>query len=126
MIISTGDNLVLVWWMDVGLCSAALQALRKQHRAVSTKTLAMLSTFLNSLSMTSRARALEELLAGDIVELTMGHLADAGPDQIQFGVESFEQFLGSALGRERLCAPGLVDQLMKWIAKWFAEVRVVF
>ncbi len=119
--ISVGAHALVL--MAAGLCQAALQALRRQITTVSGRTLALLHTFFKGLSSKSQSSAMTVLVAGDVVELAMAHLADAGSDNIQCGVHMLEHFRADSRGRERLCAPRVVDQLMKWIAKWLAEVR---
>jgi hypothetical protein len=92
-------------------------------RLVRTNLLGMLVQFMESLSGDSlQSAAVARLVAGGAVELTMGHMADAGQDELVCGIQLFEHFLSDDHGREKMNAPAARDQLVKWIAKWLPKV----
>jgi hypothetical protein len=108
-----------------GLCQAALHALGKQDIDVRRAVLWMLYSFLGALDEHRQRPAMAVLVGGDVVELTLGHLADAGRDDVSGGVAFLCVYLNDPGARERMCTPGSVNQLINWIAKWLLEVREV-
>ncbi len=114
----------LCFEVAAGLCEAALQALRKGLKAVERAVLCMLVRFTQALDGSSLTEAMGVLVAGNIVKLTMDHMAKAGPDMVVCGTALFKHFFDDPVGRERLCVPGTMAQMMKWIAKWCAKVRI--
>jgi hypothetical protein len=105
-----------------GLCQAAVEALRKQNRDVGDKVLAMFSTFCASLSKESLSAAIAVLVEAGAVELTVGHMTEAGLEIPVYGLQVYSYYIHDPGARDRMCAPGVVDQLMKWFAKWLPEV----
>lgn len=77
-----------------------------------------------SLPSRDQPAALAQLLAGNAVELTVGHMTEAGLDMkwLDDRLDIFHFFLDDAEGRERLCKRTLADQLMKWFAIALPEV----
>jgi hypothetical protein len=106
-----------------GLCQAAAEGLRKQNRDVSWTVLAMLFTFFECLSTQSCPVAMAVLVEGGAVELTVGHMTEAGLDIQDSGVQMCAHYFSDPRAVERMCAPGMVDRLMKWVPTWLAEVR---
>ncbi len=116
---------MLVLWAAAGLCQAAVEALRKQNRDVGDKVLAMFSTFFTSLSKGSHSAAMAVLVEGGAVELTVGHMTGAGLDIPVCLLQVYLYYIHDPGARDRMCAPGVKDQLMKWFGKWLPKVRRV-
>jgi hypothetical protein len=85
----------------------------------------LLFTFLQCPSAQSYPAAMAVLLEGGAVELTVGHMTEAGLDIPGFGIEMFHHFLKDPPGRNRVSAPGVVSPLMKWTAEWLPKVRLL-
>ncbi len=85
----------------------------------------MLVTFIKSLPRDSFHAAIATVVAADVVELTMGHMGDAGQDELICGIKFVELFLTDHDGQERLSMPETREQLMKWLAKWLPEVCLI-
>ncbi len=57
------------------------------------------------------------------MEVVMSHMTNAGQDELYFGVTVFTHFLSDPQGREKLCDPAMVDQMITWVLRCFSEVR---
>jgi hypothetical protein len=115
------DNFALA----AGFCQAALQALKKPIKEVHGRVLSVLNMFFGRLRPASASlqEALAELVAGDLVEATVRHISEAGQDMQECGVTLLLRFAHDLQAVKRLSAPGIVDLLLKWAAKWLLKVR---
>jgi hypothetical protein len=82
-----------------------------------------LVTFYNALPEHSHPAATTLLVAADGVELIVGHMGDVRDDDLVFAVPLFRQFFDDPQARERLSAPQLVVQMLKWLKECFSKVR---
>ncbi len=105
-----------------GLCQAAVKAARSENRFTRERVLLMVSPFIDVLSPDLRQAAMATFIAGDIVELAVGHIVEAAPSGHGCLGGLLYRFSGEPQGRERLSSKGVVDQLLLWVAKWLAEV----
>ncbi len=87
-----------------------------------TQILGNLMSFIMCLSAEKFPAAMAVLVPGGIVELTMGQMAKAGQSELLVGLTLFKYLSMDPAAQERLCKPGMVDQLTGWIAKWLPEV----
>jgi hypothetical protein len=85
----------------------------------------MLISVMPCLSDQNLSAAMSVLVPGGFVELTMGHMAKAGPGEFLGGFTLFDYFTNDPGARERLCKPEMVDQLTPWVVKWLKEVRPI-
>jgi hypothetical protein len=106
-----------------GLCQAAVQALKKQDKDVTGKVLAMLFVFFECLSIQSRPAAMAMLVEAGAVEITVGHIIEAGLDIPRSGLEMCVSYMNNPGALDRMCAPGMVEQLMTWFATRLPVVR---
>jgi hypothetical protein len=106
-----------------GLCEAAVEALRRDSSDVTGRVLAMLFIFFRRLPRESRTAAMAVLVAGGAVELTVAYMAEVGLDIPKWGLEMLMYYTDDPCARERMCAPGMVDQIIKWFARWLPPVR---
>lgn len=81
-----------------------------QPPEVREQVLWMLYRFCMCLSNRSREAAMAVLLEGNVVELTMGNMADI---RLHFGLDLFEYFFEDPGARARICVPAVADQLIK-------------
>ncbi len=79
--------------------------------------------FLPSMSEHCLPAAMAELVRGGVVELTVELMTAGELDMFACGLVLVPQYVKDALGQQTMCAPRLVDQLVKWIAKWIKKVR---
>ncbi len=106
------------------MCKAILPALKCQIKGTQASMYDMLFHFTMYLSAAKSApAALEVLLNGGALELTMGHMANAGPDEVEAAVGLLTQFSRHPFGHERMSKKGMLDQLIHCFAKWSFEVR---
>ncbi len=122
------QHLCSLVWNDIktlaaGFCQAAVHILRKPGKRMHTRLFGMLMSFLPCLTPRNAPAAMAVLVPGGIVELTMGHMGEAGQNELMAGLTLFKNLSEDPGARERLCMPGMVDQLASWIAKWLREVR---
>jgi hypothetical protein len=82
----------------------------------------VLCDFHNNLSPHLRSAAVAVLVAGNAVELTLD-LMEAEVDVPNNGVAMFAIFLADPEGQKRMCEPGAVNQLIRWIARRLLKVR---
>jgi hypothetical protein len=108
--------------LPAGLCDAAIQALKTPLESVQGKILHTLAGIIPQLSGHCLHAAMDTLVAGDVVEFTVGHIARAGPDMLGCGILLFRLFLTAPQGRERMCRPETVQLLMQWLVTWLQEV----
>jgi hypothetical protein len=99
--------------------------MRKQMTSVSGRVLTMLYVFFETLCKDSHPAAMAVLVEGGAVELTVGHVAEAGLDIPRLGLEMFCLYVKDPAARDRMSAPQVVNQLIQWIAKWLPEVRTL-
>jgi hypothetical protein len=99
--------------------------LRKRDKAMHMQMLVNLMSFILCLSGQDLLTALAVLVPGGIVEITMGQMANAEKGEMLVGVTLFRYLAKEPGAWERLCKPGMVDQLIKWIAKWLPQVRAL-
>jgi hypothetical protein len=109
-------------WLSAGLCRAALLPLKAAFKGIREKMQCILVLFLEKLSDQSRSVAVAVLVAGNAVESTVRYMAEEGLDVDGFGLRLLLQFISSSVGRQRLFADGVADQLLKGIAKWLLQV----
>jgi hypothetical protein len=109
-----------------GLCKAILPALKCHIKGTQTSMFNMLSYFAMFLSDDSAPAALAVLLNGGVLELTMAHMANAGPEEVQAAQVLFIWFSNHPFGLERMSKKGMVDQLTQWVAKWLLRCGVSF
>ncbi len=108
---------------NAGLCKAVLPALKSQIKGTHGSMTEMLYHFIKALPPKSLAPALTVLLNGGLLELTMGHIANAGPDEIQYAVGLFGFMARHPFAQEDLAKKAMLEQLTQWVAKWLVEVR---
>jgi hypothetical protein len=53
----------------------------------------------------------------------MAHMADAEADEVRCAIGLFEHIVRHPDGRDELERPIMMDQLIRWIARWLLEVR---
>ncbi len=116
--------------MVAGLCHAALHALAHRPQKTHDIVLRILDRFIPAITPPHNHEeayfaAMAVLVPGQYVELTMRHMAQAGPDMLTCGLALFKYCLSDAAARERLCCPRTMDQLMNWLVKWLPQVRRV-
>jgi hypothetical protein len=86
----------------------------------------MLYVFLRSLSPNSRRAAVAELVEGNVVELALAYMVQAGVNVHQHvPLSLLPLLLDDAVGRERILAHTNVSQLIKAVANLLLEVRDV-
>jgi hypothetical protein len=81
----------------------------------------MLVNFLGHLSTIFYAKALAVLVEGNVVEFTVGHIVKTGVKSS--GAVVLPCFWVLFEGQKRMCAPGVMDQLIAWIAESLQSVR---
>lgn len=113
-----------------GLCQAALHILKDGAKSKHAETLRIVWRFIMAVvppigSHQTYSAAMALLVSGGCVELTVAHVAEAGPDMLIFGVRLFNHFLRDSRAQERMCAPRMVDSIMKWLSKGLSQVRNV-
>ncbi len=107
--------------LPAGFCQAALHALgllTDERESV----FVMLINFCQALSSHLLPAAQAELVAENAVELTVRAMAEADDTGMSY-VAIFFLVVLDPPARERMCAPGTVDRLIKWAAKWLLKVR---
>jgi hypothetical protein len=107
------------------LLPAALQALRTEPKGVGGKVIIMLIQFFTSFPSQRHPAAMAVLVPGDAVELTVRYMVETGPDMHPSVVDLMLDFMDDTRGKERMCVPGLVNQLVKGFAKWLPKVRII-
>ncbi len=105
------------------MCKVVVPALKSQVRGTHESVLRMLSGFLSCLSTQTEGAAMKLLVSGGLLELTMAHMADAGPEEIHCAQMLFNNFLKHPDGRDELSKKAIMDQFTQWCAKWLTEVR---
>jgi hypothetical protein len=112
-----------VFLAAAGLCKAILPALKNNIKGTQASMLDMLHHFAKSLSDRSHPQAMGVLLSGGLLEITMAHMANAGPDEVLCGTSLFQQMSRHPWGQEGMSKKGMVDQMIHCFAKWLSEVR---
>ncbi len=107
--------------LGAGLCGALLRPLVFDNQDLHEAVLSMLVNFLCCLSPRSYVTALAVLVDGNVVELTMGHLMKTGV--MRSGLVMLSKFWVLPEGQKRMCAPGVMDKLIAWIAESLQSVR---
>ncbi len=105
-----------------GLSGAAVSALRNGTIEVQGRVLHMLFCFLISLEKPVQPDEIAVLLAGGVVEIAVGYMAE-GPlleDHSPQAILLF--FLGHPQSGVRMCGDDLVAPLMKGISRWLLQV----
>jgi hypothetical protein len=110
-----------------GVCRAAVQAIKRHSKGGHEydEVLCILSQLLRYLSIHLRPAALAMLTAGDAVDLIVRHSAEEGLDVEGYGLNVMMLFMTDVAARKRMCARGVVEELLKGIAKWPLEVCVM-
>jgi hypothetical protein len=83
----------------------------------------ILGSFFENLSNQSLSAAVVVLVGGDVVESTVRYMAEDGLDEDGYGQRMLLLFMENPMSQKRMFAPGVVDQLLKGIAKWLLQVR---
>jgi hypothetical protein len=114
-----------VFGLAAGFCQAALHAwgLLTDHNRKAV--FSMLIVFLKALSPHLLPAAQAELVAENAVELTVRTMVEADTSDQSYTAVYFLVSL-DPLAREKMCAPGVVGQQIKWAAKWLLKVRKAF
>jgi hypothetical protein len=81
----------------------------------------MLVILVDALSPHLCPAAKAELVAGNAVELTVQAMVEADYPHTSY-VTMLRMFSLDPAAKERMLAPGIVDQQMKWAAKWLLKV----
>jgi hypothetical protein len=106
--------------LGAGLCEALRRAIKFDDWHLHEDVLSMLVNFLGCLSPSFYDRALAVLVDRNIVELTVGHIMKTVGTSS--GLVMLPRFWVLAEGRKRMCAPGVMDQLIAWIAESLQSV----
>jgi hypothetical protein len=107
--------------LDAGLCKTLLRAFEFDNWNLHEFVLIVLVTFLRCLSPRFYATALAVLVEGNVVELIVGHIMKTGVTRS--GSMLLPRFWVLAVGQKRMCAPGVMDQLIAGIAESLQSVR---
>jgi hypothetical protein len=105
-----------------GLCKAILPALKSQIKGTHASMLDMLHHFTASLSDTAFPPAMGGLVSGGLLEITIAHMANVGPDEVLCGTSLFSQMSRHPWGQEGMSKKGMVDQIIQCVARWLSEV----
>lgn len=110
-----------------GLCQAALNILRSGANSKHAGMVRIVWRFISFISPLNRpprkSAAMAVLVSGGFVELAVAHMVEAGPDMLKPGVGLLKHFMKDPRARERICAPRMMDSVMKWFTNQFAQVR---
>ncbi len=107
------------------MCKAILPALKANIKGTKASMLDMLHHFARSLSDKSHSQAMGVLLSGGLLEITMAHMADAGPDEILCGTHLFYQLSRHPQGQEGMSKKSMVYQMIQCFTRWLSEVRYI-
>jgi hypothetical protein len=107
--------------LAAGFCQAALQALRFVTRDMQKEVVGMLVVFSDVLAPHLVPAAEADLLAGNAMELVVQAMVQEDHPHQNYVTMLVSLSLNPA-AEERMCAPGIVDQQMKWVAKWLLKV----
>lgn len=111
--------------MAAGICQVALQAMGRGTKDLSKRVFIMIFLLFQSLSYRSERAATKELVAGDIVKLSVRYMVEAGTDMHLSVVRMMLNFLGEPRGKEQASAPEVRDQLLKGLAEWLRQVCLI-
>jgi hypothetical protein len=100
---------------------AAVRAVGFVSTRVRRRVLDMLGIFFLCLPPHLYPAATAVLIAGNVVEAT-ADLMESDDGTSDAGVAMLTIFYKDAQGRERMCAQGVVDPLLRWISKWLLKV----
>ncbi len=106
-----------------GLCRTALRVLGMVTKSMRVKVLTMLMFLLYSLSEPLCPAAMAVLVAGDVVELIVGDMAEDGEVIHYVGGSLLRLLCADQAAGNRMCAPGTIHTLVKWMARWMLKVR---
>ncbi len=107
--------------LGAGLCKAVLRVFEFDNQDLHKNVWTMLPMFLDYLSKKSYNTALTILVAGNVMELALEHYIKGGVNSP--GAVMLRRFWAAAEGQKRMSAPGVMDQLIAWIAKGLQSVR---
>jgi hypothetical protein len=83
----------------------------------------MLVMVFQSLSRRLQAPAMAALVAGGVLEITSGHMAEEGVDIAHHGLEVLMLFASVPCARERMRTQKVLHQLIEGLAKGLLKVR---
>ncbi len=96
-----------------------------ENKAVREKVLDILVKFIVPLSLQSQPAAYAVLVAGNAVAFTVRDMTDGGVDAFGNGVALLHIVVSLPQARQRLSTKGVVDQLLRLVAKRLEKVRDV-
>jgi hypothetical protein len=108
--------------LAAGFCQAAPQPLGFVTNKVRKSLLGILIIFVDAVSPHLLPAAKADLVAGNTVELITQAMVEADTPHGSFVAMLFS-FSLDPLAKERMRAPGIVDQQVKWAAKWLLKVH---
>jgi hypothetical protein len=105
-----------------GLCQAIVKGVRTKNAVIREKLLRMVSIFIIVLPPDTKQAAVTLLVAGDAVELAVGHLLETGLPSVYL-MDLLFLSADKPQARERLSSKRVADQLVHWVAQCLVQVR---
>jgi hypothetical protein len=111
--------------LAAGSCAPFLRAFERSSEPLVRKMIVNVLFGFTNCSSESIDAALTEMAEGDVVEMIVRHLSETGGDAEGAGAKLLLLFVVSPACKERVCAPDVADQIVKWSAEALQKVRLL-